>query len=274
MKVDAEVKSDLMQNLPTYCSNNLVNMSANANKTKKVAAKLKHGLWVLPSLFTLGNAFFGFTSIVCAAGGEELFFASAYFILLGAMMDSFDGRVARMTGTSSRMGLELDSLADSATFCLAPAFLCYKWQLKSFGILGLIICAVFFLSGILRLARFNVMHEQQSKFFIGLPTTIAACFLASIVICVDPDLLKFHFVPLFAVVILLLACAMICSISFPTFKHLKGRTFFMVVLFIGAVSVAFGFNTVLLVLFLLYFLSPVTYALFGKLRDWNGERNS
>jgi len=272
MKVDFNMK-EMAQNLPTHETPNFTH--SKTNRAKKVAVKLKNGLRILPNLFTLGNAFFGFISIVCASSGEEYFLASAYFILFGAMKDSLDGRIARMTGNTSRMGLELDSLADATTFCLAPAFLCYEWQLKSLGIPGLVICAAFFLAGILRLARFNVSHSQQTQFFMGLPSTIAACFIASFVISVDPELFLVYFVPLLAIVILLLACAMISDISFPTFKHLSSKAYFIFLFIASAVSVAFGFSKVLLAIFLLYFLTPLFFTLFNKLnRDTKREGNS
>ncbi len=228
---------------------------------------IKKGLSLLPNIFTLANAFFGFCSIIFTAKLD--FFAAAYFILLGALMDALDGRIARLVGASSLIGMQLDSLADAISFCLAPAFLIYFWQLKHLGFLGLAISALFFLSGILRLARFNVIADQQTIFFLGLPTTIAGCFLAAIFLntayLYDEKLL----------ILLVLACSLVLSflmvstVKFPAFKQKLFRLnknwhkVAFVVLF--AVLIVMQFQKVLLLLFLLYFSSAVIMA--SKFKD-------
>ena len=228
---------------------------------------IKKGLSLLPNIFTLGNAFFGFCSIIFTANLD--FFAAAYFILLGALMDALDGRIARLVGASSLIGMQLDSLADAISFCLAPAFLIYFWQLKHLGFLGLAISALFFLSGILRLARFNVIANQQTRFFLGLPTTIAGCFLASVFLnsayFYDEKLL----VLLISFCSLVLSLLMVSTVKFPAFKQKLFRLnknwhkVAFVVLF--AVLIVMQFQKVLLLLFLLYFSSAVIMA--SKFKD-------
>jgi CDP-diacylglycerol--serine O-phosphatidyltransferase len=264
-------------NLPSSDLNALsVNeFKKNEHDVKLLSAKshaksgLKGGLKLLPNLFTLGNAFFGFCSIVCAASGKELILSSAYFILLGALMDCFDGRVARMTGNTSKLGMELDSLADATTFCLAPAFLAYQWQLNKLGILGLVVCALFFLSGILRLARFNVLHKEQTSSFIGLPSTIAASFLAVLLITINTSswqTLASDFPLIFAFVILALAAAMVSALDYPTFKHVQMGGRIYVILLLGTIggAIAFGFSKILITLFVLYLLAPIFKLIFIK----------
>jgi Phosphatidylserine synthase len=126
---------------------------------------LRNGIRFLPFLFTLGNAFFGFCSIVLAFEGELI--DSAYCIFLGAMMDALDGRIARFMKVESALGLELDSLCDAISFCLAPAFLAYVWHLRWLGASGIVIGAFFLLAGLFRLARFNLLHDEQGTFFLA-----------------------------------------------------------------------------------------------------------
>jgi CDP-diacylglycerol---serine O-phosphatidyltransferase len=136
---------------------------------------------VLPNAITLGALGFGMTSFLFAADGN---FASAIAsILLAAILDSMDGRVARMTGYESKMGAELDSLADMVCFGAAPAFLMYKWGLQDFGSLGWIACLTLAAAAALRLARFNVTAGDPDRpswaghYFVGVPAP-AGAFLA------------------------------------------------------------------------------------------------
>jgi len=156
----------------------------------------KRGIRFLPHLFTLGNAFFGFCSLVLALEGELI--SAAYCIFLGAMMDALDGRVARLMRVESQLGVEMDSLCDAITFCLAPAFLAYVWFL-----------------------RFNVMHTSQKMFFIGLPTTMAGCFLTALLL--NLNRFSFHhalgLVFISALLLLILSWLMISSVRFPSFKQ-------------------------------------------------------
>jgi CDP-diacylglycerol--serine O-phosphatidyltransferase len=131
---------------------------------------------VLPSGFTLGNLFFGFSAIVAASRGQ--FSQAALYVVLGGVMDAFDGRVARATGTGSRFGEELDSLVDAITFGLAPALIVYHAVLNQEGwdwlwAFSFTACAV------IRLARFNVEQAGTSKtHFHGLPSPAAGGTLA------------------------------------------------------------------------------------------------
>ena len=144
----------------------------------KMRKRLRKGVSLLPNILTISNAFFGFCSVVFTSQGDLV--GASYFILLSALMDALDGRVARMTGSTSKFGLELDSLCDAISFCMAPAFLVYSWQLKKFGFLGFMASAFFLATGLLRLAKFNLTHGDQKNSFLGIPTTVAACLLATI----------------------------------------------------------------------------------------------
>ncbi|MBD3231285.1 CDP-diacylglycerol--serine O-phosphatidyltransferase [Candidatus Dependentiae bacterium] len=220
---------------------------------------LKKGLTFIPNLFTLGNAFFGFCSIVFAATGK--FFPAGYFILLGALMDALDGRLARLFKTQSSFGVQLDSLSDVISFCLAPAFLIYVWQLKYLGFLGIIFSSIFLLAGLLRLARFNVIHEQQTLFFLGVPTTIAGCFLATLMLNTIKIAKNDFFLIFIAFLQLLLAFLMISTIPFPTFKqklpNLNKNLYLVFFIILFAIIAVLQFNRVLLLLFAFYFLNTI-----------------
>lgn len=149
-----------------------------------VVAKLKHtGAITVPSLFTLGNLSCGFFSILAAARGN--FIQAGWLILFAMVFDMFDGRVARMLGTESNFGIEMDSLADAVSFCTAPAMLMYFFVLNQQPLWGAPIACVYACFGVLRLAKFNAMAyagEGSKKYFSGLPTPAAAAILASFAI--------------------------------------------------------------------------------------------
>ena len=142
---------------------------------------MKKGVYILPNLITMGNMFCGFFAIVSAFNGA--FFRAAVAILIAAVMDGLDGKVARLTNTSSRFGVEFDSLADLVSFGVAPAMLIYAWVLQPFGRFGWAAAFLFAGCGALRLARYNVqVDSSESKNFTGLPIPAAACMIASLVI--------------------------------------------------------------------------------------------
>jgi CDP-diacylglycerol--serine O-phosphatidyltransferase len=158
-------------------------------------ANLHTGLSIIPSLFTIGNIFCGCFAIIASLKGN--FDNAAIAIGIGGVLDGLDGRIARMTNTTSDFGLELDSLADVVTFGVAPAILAFAWGLGSFtGVPGDAVKHVtqfgwfatfaFVLCGALRLARFNVQSKKPAeagnkRFFVGLPIPAAAGLIASIV---------------------------------------------------------------------------------------------
>ena len=115
----------------------------------------------LPSLFTTGNVFCGFYAFVAVL--NENFYHAAWAISVGMIFDGLDGRIARLTKTTSAFGMQYDSLADIITFGMAPAFLAYAWVLKPFGRLGWMAAFLFLLCAALRLARFNVTKTDISS---------------------------------------------------------------------------------------------------------------
>ena len=135
----------------------------------------------LPNTFTALNMACGFTSIILSWRGE--FYQAALVLILGAIFDSVDGRVARLTGTQSSFGEQFDSLSDLISFGLAPSLLIYNRFLLEAGRLGLVIAFIFVLCGALRLARFNSSIEKvSSSFFQGLPIPGAAIAIVGYVL--------------------------------------------------------------------------------------------
>lgn len=145
-----------------------------------VISKRRKGIYILPNLFTLAALFGGFYAIVMAINGR--FDLAAIGIFCAMVLDSLDGRVARMTNTQSAFGEQMDSLSDMVSFGAAPALIAYVWALKDLGRWGWIAAFVYCACAALRLARFNVNTAVVNKsFFQGLPSPAAAALIAGFV---------------------------------------------------------------------------------------------
>lgn len=140
--------------------------------------RMKKGIYVLPNLFTTANLFCGFYSAIASMKG--MYEIAAIAILIAVVLDSLDGRIARMTHTTSRFGGEYDSLCDLVTFGVAPSLLVYNWSLLAFGKWGWLGAFLFCVCGALRLARFNVqIGVIDSRVFNGLPIPGGAAAMAT-----------------------------------------------------------------------------------------------
>ncbi|SMF42858.1 CDP-diacylglycerol--serine O-phosphatidyltransferase [Alteromonadaceae bacterium Bs31] len=138
----------------------------------------RRGVYLLPNLFTTGALFGGFFAIVSAM--NDNFANAAMAIFAAQILDGFDGRVARMTNTTSAFGTEYDSLSDMASFGLAPAIVMFSWALEPLGKYGWAAAFVFVTCAALRLARFNTfVGKVDSRYFTGLASPPAATLLAS-----------------------------------------------------------------------------------------------
>jgi len=144
----------------------------------------RRGIYILPNLFTLAALFAGFYAIVQAMNLN--FDQAAIGIFYAMVLDSLDGRVARLTKTQSAFGAEFDSLADMVSFGAAPALVMYEWVLRDMGKLGWVAAFLYCACAALRLARFNVMLEVADKrWFTGIPSPAAAALVAGFVFIVD-----------------------------------------------------------------------------------------
>ena len=221
----------------------------------------KKGIHILPSLFTTGNVFCGFYAFIAVL--NEQFYFAAWAIVAGMIFDGLDGRIARLTKTTSAFGEQYDSLADIITFGMAPAFLAYSWVLKPFGRLGWMAAFLFLLCATLRLARFNVTNpEIRSKHFIGLPSPASAVVIASIVIAFE-DLFATRMNPFIMVmVVYALAFLMVSNIKYPAFKRFdfKKRVVFSRFLFV--ILFIYVLATIPRVAL---FILGVTYAIIGPI---------
>ena len=211
-------------------------------KNRKPRQK-KRGIYLLPNLLTTGNLFCGFYGIVAAINHN--FRTAAIAILFACLFDILDGKVARLTGSNSRFGVEYDSLADLVAFGVAPAVLVYLWALKPFGRLGWVAAFLFVACGALRLARFNVQVGSVSKkYFVGLPIPGAALMVATTVLFfyrMGGSGPTKHF--LLLAMAYLLGFLMVSSIPFNSFKEFDGfqrmpfRTLFIIVLLFSVIAV-------------------------------------
>lgn len=142
---------------------------------------MKKGVYLVPTTLTLFGMFFGFYSILAALKGNYLH--AAWAIMIANIFDGLDGWVARLTHSTTKFGIELDSLSDLVAFGVAPAVMLYKWALMSFGRIGWATAFLFMVCGALRLARYNVqMGSTESKAFTGMPIPGAAAVIATLVI--------------------------------------------------------------------------------------------
>jgi CDP-diacylglycerol--serine O-phosphatidyltransferase len=144
----------------------------------------RKGLYILPNLFTLGALFGGFFAVVMSMNGR--FEYAAYGVLWAMVLDSLDGRIARMTRTQSTFGEQMDSLSDMVSFGAAPALIAYEWSLRSLGNWGWFAAFVYCSCAALRLARFNTnVGVIDKRFFQGLPSPAAAAWVMGFIWLMD-----------------------------------------------------------------------------------------
>jgi CDP-diacylglycerol--serine O-phosphatidyltransferase len=223
------------------------------------------GIYILPNLFTIGGLFAGFYAIVQAMNGRWEQAAIAIFIAM--VLDGLDGRVARMTGTQSAFGAELDSLSDMVSFGVAPALIMYVFALKGLGKFGWIAAFVYCAGAALRLARFNTMLEVADKrFFQGLPSPAAAALVAGFVwVAIEYGINGQDIAYLSAAVTLFAGISMVTSLKFYSGKEINLRRsvpFFVVLLIVlFFILVSTSPPEVLLGIFVLYGLSGYAYSL-------------
>ncbi len=211
-------------------------------KRRDFSKKPKKGVYLLPNTITLCGMFAGFFAILSAINGNYL--NAAWAIILANVFDGLDGWIARLTNTSTRFGIELDSLSDLVAFGVAPSVMIYKWALVPFGRLGWAAAFLFVACGALRLARFNIQTGATgSKAFKGMPIPGAATVVASIVIY------YYEFwtglpekSPFFLVITILLALLMVSTLKYHGLKEIDFREkkpFWVLIVFVIVLFIIF-----------------------------------
>jgi len=180
--------------------------------------KSRRGIYILPNIFTSLNLFFGFYAVIASVNGK--FVAAAVAIIIGVIFDIMDGKIARATNTTSKFGIEYDSLADLISFGLAPGLMVYLWALKPLGRLGWLAAFLFLACGALRLARFNSqVGTISSDHFVGLPIPAAAGMAATTVLFCHKFGIEGKTYPIFVLVLLyILSFLMVSTIKYNSFK--------------------------------------------------------
>lgn len=223
------------------------------------------GIYLLPNLFTTGALFSGFYAIISAIGGHYETAVVAIFIAM--ILDSLDGRVARMTNTQSEFGAQYDSLSDMVSFGIAPALVMYLWAFMSLGRLGLFAAFVHTAGGALRLARFNTQITSVDKrYFQGLPSPAAAAILAGfIALCLDRGY-QSESVRYFALLLTIsTGLLMVSNFRYYSFKEidLRGKVPFVVAtgLMLAIAFIMAQPQTMLFMLFSIYAISGPSFTL-------------
>ncbi|HZN98816.1 MAG TPA: CDP-diacylglycerol--serine O-phosphatidyltransferase [Gemmatimonadales bacterium] len=191
---------------------------------------MRHVVVVMPSAFTLGNLFFGFWAIVSAFNGN--FRWAGWFIVFAGILDMLDGRVARLSGTGTRFGAELDSLVDVISFGVAPALLMYFLDFSSAGRFAWILCYIYVVAVALRLARFNVLSagKPSTGWFTGMPSPAAGMTLAVYYPFSQTNWYRASLAYLdlqhegLVVLMLLLAVLMVSNVKYPKFPPIGVRS--------------------------------------------------
>lgn len=219
------------------------------------------GVFLLPNIITTGALFCGFYAVI--AGMQHDFYAGSVAIFVAMVLDGMDGRIARLTNTTSAFGAEYDSMADMVSFGVAPALLLFNWALADIGKLGWVAAFIYTACAALRLARFNAqLGSADNRYFTGLASPAAAALVAGSVWIgqyLEIDALAAPLALIHAVVLVLLGFLMISNLPYYSFKsfNLEARVpFARVLLFLALLGlVALNPPIVLWLLFFAYALS-------------------
>src|SRR5688500_9446592 len=231
--------------------------------------RFRRGVYLLPSMFTMANMFCGYACIVYAMRGE--FASAAPFIGFAIVLDMLDGRIARMTGSTSAFGLEFDSLADVISFGIAPAILVFAWGLQPLGRLGWAAGFLFVAAAAVRLARFNIQAGSVDKrYFVGMPSPAAAAIPAATVYAYPWGIQTYaEALPVLAIVIVP-ALLMVSTIRFRAFKNidLAARRKYPVLLLVavGLAAIAAQPEIVLVLMAYTYLASAFVEMAWHRLR--------
>lgn len=226
---------------------------------------------VIPNLFTATNMFCGFLSIISASNGNYNY--AAWLIIVAAIFDALDGLVARLTNSSSELGVELDSLSDIVSFGAAPSFLIYSTYFYQFDNIGIILSSLILIAGGFRLARFNVqLVGFEKSFFLGLPIPTAALTIVSFVLAFYNNGFANPYSDIVIPLVVILSYLMVSNIryeSLPKFSMdgIKDKPFHFIFLIVATALVLFLYTEGLFYTFILMILIGIFRYLFNLIKD-------
>lgn len=239
-----------------------------------VPQRFQRGAYLLPSLFTIANMLLGFYAVVCGLRGQ--FRLAAILVFVAAIVDTFDGLIARVTGTESDFGKEYDSLADVITFGAVPAILTWLWGLSELHRDAWLLPLFFMVCTATRLARFNVQHKVVDKrWFVGLPTPAAAGTICSLLFYAPDREWKSWMIILVSVSLLLVGLLMVSTFRYRSVKGFdpRQRMSYRVAIPIAALLLIIYSEpyAVFLILAVAYTLSGPLLWLIGQIRGRGGR---
>jgi CDP-diacylglycerol--serine O-phosphatidyltransferase len=249
----------------------IFNKKINTNPQHNPEPARRKSIYLLPNLLTTGALFAGFYAIV--AGIQDKFDYAAIALFVAMIMDTLDGRVARLTGTQSAFGAQYDSLSDMVCFGITPALVSYSWGLSVLGKPGWLAAFVYTACTALRLARFNIQSETADKhYFVGLPCPAAAAVVAGMVwMGAELNIPGKRISIIVAMITVTVALLMVSNFRYYSFKEIdfKGSIPFIAVLAIVCIFSVIAWNppVMLFGVFFLYALSGP--ALWCKNRYWS-----
>ena len=248
----------------------------------KVVTEKKNARVILPNMLTLIGVCIGLTSIRFAL--DEKFEFAIVAIILAAVIDGLDGRIARLIKGTSKVGKELDSLTDMISFGVAPAFIMYFWKLNTLGRFGWLVCLIYVICVALRLARFNVNSNQdpswKDNFFEGVPSPAGGILVLTplIISMTDFNYIQFNYdiiVPTFFIITSLLLISKFPSYSFKKIVIQRKTTIFLlfgIVLFFGLLLI-YPFNVISISIIIYLAVLPISFFHYQKLKKQNEDKN-
>jgi CDP-diacylglycerol--serine O-phosphatidyltransferase len=241
--------------------------------TDRPRRRFRRGVYLLPSLFTMGNMFCGYACIVYAMRNELE--TAAPFIGFAYVLDVLDGRIARLTGGESEFGLQFDSLADLVSFGVAPAVLSFQWGLQPLGRLGWAAGFMFVACAAMRLARFNIQSGGDKRYFVGMPSPAAAAIPASTVYLFPDGLYDYRAALPALAMVLVPAVLMVSTIRFRAFKTIDSQTRrpYTVLIFVAGGIMLFATHPRLVLVGLAYgyLVSAFVGLVWSRLRHRGGQ---
>jgi CDP-diacylglycerol--serine O-phosphatidyltransferase len=189
-------------------------------RRRRDRSRLRRGIYIIPSLFTVANIFCGFQSLVQSTRGN--FEWAALLILIAIVADILDGRIARLTGATSSFGEVYDSVADVVSFGVAPALLVFQWGLWQVPRVGISVAFLFLVAGSIRLARFTTRAHDDHN-FEGLPTPAGAGSISMLVLVSPTPVQHPYFIPVVVVFVLCLSLLMVSNLPYRSFKDINLR---------------------------------------------------